>query len=148
MRVLLLIDLPGIGHKGETKEVAEGYARNFLLPQKKAVVATLENVKALQAERDKKIRQTQKQQEELRKLANRLQGISLEFWEKADEKGQLFGGISSVHIVSSLNAKGLSVEKHQVVLEKPFKQIGKYPVNIKLAQGLEADIKIIINKKQ
>jgi len=99
------------------------------------------------AEKNKKIKSEQKHQEELIKLAHRLQGVNLEFNEKVDNKGQLFGGISSAHIVSALAQKGLKVEKNQIILERAYKQIGKYLVKIKLAQGAEAEIKIIINKK-
>lgn len=147
MQVLLLTELSGIGHRGEVKEVAEGFARNFLFPQKKAVLASSENLKSWQAEKNKKIKSEQKHQEELIKLAHRLQGVNLEFNEKVDNKGQLFGGISSAHIVSALAQKGLKVEKNQIILERAYKQIGKYSVKIKLAQGVEAEIKIIINKK-
>ncbi|MCX6778769.1 MAG: 50S ribosomal protein L9 [Candidatus Magasanikbacteria bacterium] len=147
MQVLLLLDLPGIGKKGEVKEAAEGYVRNFLLPQKKAILATRENLKKWQSAIDQQAREKQKQQTEIRKLANRLQGLTLEFLEKIDNKGHLFGGISTAHIATALSQKGLKVEKNQIILDKAIKQIGKYPVKIKLGVGLESEIKIIIKNK-
>jgi len=147
MQVLLLLDLPCIGKKGEVKEVAEGYARNFLLPQKKAILATAENVRKWQLAIDQQVREKQKQQAEIKKIANKLQGLSLEFVEKIDDKGHLFGGISTAHIATALLQKGLKVEKNQIVLDKAIKQVGKYSVKIKLGVGIESEIKIIIKNK-
>lgn len=147
MQVLLLMELPGIGHKGEIKDVAEGFARNFLFPQKKAVLANSENLRSWQAEKNKKIKSEQKHHEELIKLAHRLQGVNLEFSEKVDDKGQLFGGVSAAHIVAALAQKDLLVEKNQILLEKAYKQIGKYSVKVRLDQGLNVEIKIIIKNK-
>ncbi|KKR49143.1 MAG: 50S ribosomal protein L9 [Candidatus Magasanikbacteria bacterium GW2011_GWC2_40_17] len=147
MKVLLRQEVPGLGHKGEVKEVAEGYGRNFLLAQNKAVPATTENLRNWETEKNKVAHQIQNQKEILKKIAGRLQGLTLEFEEKTDDKGQLFGGISSAHLVATLSKIGLTIEKNQIVLDKAFKKVGKYPVKIKLGQGIAAEIKVIIKSQ-
>lgn len=147
MKVLLQQEVAGLGHKGEVKEVSEGYARNFLLAQNKAVLATAENLQNWEAEKNKIAHQIENQKKELKKIASRLQGMTLEFEEKTDEKGQLFGGVSSAQLAATLSKIGLVIEKNQIVLDKAFKKIGKYPVKIKLAQGIEAEIKVNIKSQ-
>jgi len=148
MKVLLLQDIRNLGKKGDIKEVSNGYARNFLLAQKKAAPATEENLNVFCAEAEKKSKVEKQRLEALKKLANQLNGVVLEFEEKADEKGKLFGGISDAQIVSALNKKGLLVEKRQIELPRAFKQTGRYSVKIELSQEMEIFIKIEIKSKK
>lgn len=147
MLILLLQDIPKLGKKGEVKETADGYARNFLLAKKLAWPATPENINLLKRQAEKEKKEEEERQASLKKIAERLLGTIWEFKEKTDDQGRLFGGISSAHLAAALKQRGWPVEKHQIDLSKSIKQIGKYQVKIKLGQGIDSEIKVVVQGK-
>lgn len=145
MKVILLQDIEGLGKKYEIKEVKDGHARNFLIPEKQARAATKQ---ALQWLADQKGVIEKEAEEDLKKsqeLASKLDGLELNITVKVGDEGQLFESINNQKIVDALKILGFEIKKTQVKLEEPFKQIGEFPVSIILSHNLEAEIKVIIS---
>jgi len=144
MKVILLKDVENLGKKYEIKEVAEGYARNFLFPKKLAKPATEANLKWL----EKKLKKLEeKAEEELKKvqnLASEIDGLEIVIPVKVGEDGQLFESITSQKILEKLKEEGFELKKKQIVLEKPIKELGEFPVKVKFPHNLEAEIKVIV----
>ena len=148
MKIILLEDVENTGKKDEIKEVADGYARNFLFPKKLAVLAIKPELAKL--EERKKIEE-QKAEEELvrfQEIASKLDGFELEIPAKIGEEGKLFGSITSDKISEKLKENGFKIEKEWVKLEDSIKEIREYEVNIELPHNLEVKIKVIITEEK
>ncbi len=146
MRVILLQDVEKVGKKFETKEVADGYARNFLLARNLAKKASPEVLEW--AEMQKELGE-QKAEEELKKiqeLASNLDDLEVPIAVKVGEEGQLFESIGAQKIVDRLKEMGYEVKKNQIKLEEPLKETGEFPVKIVLEHNLEAEIRVIITE--
>lgn len=148
MRVILLQDIEKLGKKYEIKEVADGYARNFLIPKGLAKPATEKLIKWAENQKKLMMKKIEEELKRAQQMASKLDGQELEFWVKTGKKGELFESINSAKIAKKLKERGFNVKKNQVVLEKPLKEIGEFPVKIHLDQGLEAEIRVIIAPKQ
>ena len=148
MEVILLQDIEGLGKKYQIKKVKDGYARNYLIPNKLAIPATEANIRW--AKRQKEILQNkaEKHLKEIQELASRLDGQEVVFTVKIGERGQLYESITQSKIAKKLKEMGFEVKKSQVMLEKPLKEIGEWPVKINLEEGLEAEIRVIINPEE
>ncbi len=144
MKVILLQDVEGLGKKYEVKDVKNGHARNFLLPEKLARAATKQGLKWLS---DQKEVIEQKAEEDLKKsqaLASGLDGLELNIAVRVGDEGQLFESINNQKIAEKLKEMGFEIKKTQVKLESPIKDLGEFPVSITLEHNLEAEIKVII----
>ncbi len=144
MKIILLKDIEKLGKKGEVKNVADGYARNFLIPNKSAVLATKSEVAKL--EKQEKI-EAEKAEEELKlyqELASQIDGLEMEIPVKVNEEGSLFGTITASQIAEKLKEKNFKIKKEQIKLEEPIKEIGEYEAIIEFPHNLETKIKVII----
>lgn len=144
MRVILIADVPGLGRVDDVKDVAEGYAANFLFPRHLAVLASAKTLKELSDVRQRREKEAERELKDLQSLASRLDGLPLVFTEKINEAGLLYAAIGPQKIADALNKHGFEVNKNQIE-SKPFKQPGEYAVAVKLKHGLEAGINLIIN---
>ncbi len=148
MKVILLQDVEKLGRKFDVKEVADGYARNFLLPQKLIKPATEEALAQLEAEKEAAARKAETELKDVEGIAAQLDGQEIEMSAKADENGKLFGSISAVKIAKVLKDKGFKVSKNQIKLIEPIKEAGEYDdILIEFPHGLEAKIKIIVTEE-
>jgi large subunit ribosomal protein L9 len=144
MKVILLKDVEKLGQKGDVKEVADGYARNFLIPNKLAVLAT--KAELVKLEEQKKI-EAQKAEEELvhfQEIASQIDGLELEIPAKVSEDGKLFGAVAASQIAEKLKEKGFEIKKEQIKTGEPIKEIGEYEATVEFPHNLEAEIKIIV----
>jgi len=146
MKVILLKEVKSLGQVGETKEVADGYARNFLFPQKLAEVASLENINKLEKRQAQKVQEAKKGLEGSENLADKLQGVVIELTEKVNEDGKLYASITPAKIVKKLKEQGFNINKKQIALPEPIKDVGEHSVVINLDHGLEVEIAVIINE--
>jgi len=147
MKVIFLKSVPK-GKRGEIKEVADGYARNFLLPKGMALPATPSAIKAAKAMSDEKTESQARQQEELSRMARELEGKELHFKAKAGAKGRLHGAITTANIAKELShLSGFEIDKKKVELEEPLHHPGSYEVAINLGAGSQAKIKVIIEEE-
>lgn len=148
MKVVFLKDVPAKGKKGETREVADGYARNFLFPQGVAVPATPAAIKAAKTQSEERAQRQVRQQEELGELIERLEGKELYFKARAGAKGHLHGAVTSADIAAELSRLvDFQIDKKKVELEEPLHHLGSYEIAISLATGSEAKIKVVIEEE-
>lgn len=139
-QVLLLEDIINQGRKGDVVNVAPGFARNFLLPKGKALLATLSTLKMrdrLQKEREE---QAAHDKAEAERLAAKISGTTFETTVKVDPEGHMYGSISTADVAQILEGYGHKIEKKHVILSHPIKQIGSHQVNLRLNEGVETSI--------
>jgi len=143
MKIILLQDIKTLGKKGDIKDVAEGYARNFLFPQKIAEIATPEAVKNIIAQKEKEKAEEAKNTDKMRQLAGILRDMEIVLKSK-EKNGKLFGSISARDISESLKKEGLDVAEEKIILKNPIKKIGEYRVEIKLTADIASHIKLVV----
>lgn len=144
MKVILLQDIPALGKKNEVKEVSGGYARNFLLPQKLAVLAT---DAALNARRMHQARDEHRKSESHaahQALSDALKTKTLRFKVKTGGKGKTFGSVTVARIQDELNRQGVKLEKEWMLLESPIKSTGPKTIPVQFPEGIKAEINIIV----
>jgi len=144
MKVILLSDIPKIGKKYEIKEVADGYARNFLIVQNMAKPVNKENLAWLEKILENKEKIAEKELKEIEALASKIDGQEIEIKVKQGKEGQLFESINSKKIMKELKDKGYDTGKFSIELEEPIKEVGEYNIKLSFRENLEAEIKLII----
>jgi len=144
MRIILLQDVENLGKKYEVKEVADGYARNFLIPKGLAKIATKENLKWLENQKEIEVKKAEEELKKVQEIATNIDGQEIIISVKVGEEGQLFESITSQKIYEKLKELGFEIKKSQIDLTEPIKELGEYPVKIKFEHNLEAEIKIIV----
>jgi large subunit ribosomal protein L9 len=147
MKIILASDIASLGQAGDIVNVANGYARNYLLPQNLAVLATKGNLSRI--EKIKKEAEIKRLvlENEYKALAKQIEGMELSFTRKADDDEHLFGSVSEFDIVNALAEKGIQVQKRNVHMKKHLKEVGEFEVVIHLAAGIETNIKIKVDKE-
>lgn len=146
MRVILLQDIEKVGKQYEVKEVKDGYAQNFLLPQSLVKPATPENLAWLEAEQSKKKTKEEEELKEIQSVATKIDGIELIVAVKVGDEGQLFESITDQKIIEKLTELGFKIKKNQINLEEPIKELGEFPVKIVFDHNLEAEITVIVTE--
>ena len=144
MEIILLQDVEKLGTRGQIVKVADGYGRNYLLPQKFAVAATPQNRKWIEQQRVKFLKLEAKEKAEAEDLAKLMADVQVKFTRRSGEKGQLFGSVTAMDISESLAAQGFKIDRRKIQLESPFKVTGEYPVAIKLHREVSVSIKVIV----
>lgn len=144
MRVVLLQDVEKLGKKYEVKEVAEGYARNFLIPQGLAKPATREVLDWAKEQQEIEEEKDKEELERIGKLASTIDGLEVEIPVKVGEKGQLFEKIDAQDIAAALKKMGYNVDKKQIELAENIGDLGEFDAKVKFAHNLEAQIKVIV----
>ena len=148
MRIILLKDVDKIGKKFELKEVKDGFARNFLIPQGLAKQATQEAIIWLETQKEIASKKAEVDLEKIQVTASSVDGRELMFQVKVGDQDQLFESITSQKIVEKLKEEGFELKKSQIELKDPIKELGEHPVKIKFEHNLEAEIKVIVNKEE
>jgi len=144
MKVILLEDIENVGKKYEIKEVKNGHARNFLIPQNLAKPATKPNLKWLDAQKEAMEKEVEIDLKKVQEMASHLDGLEVVFSMKVGDGGQLFESINAVKIADKLHSMGFDVKKSEINLEEPIKELGEFPVKIALDHNLETEIRVII----
>jgi len=144
MKVILIQKIEKLGNRGDVKNVSSGYARNFLMPNKMAVLATVKNLKDLESQKELEAKQAEEELHLYQEIASQMDGLELEILAKTGDDGKLFGSINAQKISEALKTKGFDINKDQIKLENQIKEIGEYDVSLELPHGLEAKIKVII----
>jgi len=148
MKVVFLADVAK-GKRGEIREVADGYARNFLFPKGLAMPATPAAIKAAKVQSEGRAEREARQREELGRIIQELDGKELYFKAKAGAKGRLHGAITSANIAEELSRLvGIEVDKKRIELDAPLHSLGSYEVVVSLAKDLEARIKVVIEEEK
>ncbi len=147
MEVILIEDIPSLGKAGERIKVADGYAKNYLLPRKKAVKATAATIKNLKQEQLASERRQQRLLHEAQQLAQRINEITCTISKAAGEEGKLFGAVTTTDIENALRKHGISIDRKKIVLEEPIKNVGVYTIPIKLHPNVVAELKLWVEKE-
>ena len=147
MKVLLIKDVYKLGRAGDVKKVADGYGRNFLIPQKMAVLATPGALKQVEKIRSQaEIRRTE-QNSELRDLSNQINGLTLVFAAKAGETGKLYGSITTQDLATAIQEKTRFEVKKQQIDMQPIRNLGEYTAHVRLTMDLVPEVKVIVHRE-
>jgi large subunit ribosomal protein L9 len=142
MKIILKEDVSNLGDMGSVVTVADGYARNYLLPKNLAVAANPKNIKVLDHERRIIAERIKKLKVTAQDTAAKLSAVSLEIQAKAGEEGKLFGSVTTKDIHEALAARGVSIDKRRIILEHPIKRTGEHEVKIRVHPEVTAAVKI------
>lgn len=146
MKVVLRQDVENLGEKGSVKNVADGYARNYLIPKRMAVIATPGELKVVANNEAVKQRRVQRQEEELQGLAERISGQKIEFEARAGNNGRLFGSITNGDIAEKLSAAvGTEIDRRKIVIDEPIRTIGDHPVTVHLVGKLRPQVIVVVH---
>jgi len=145
MEVILREHVDNLGRRGEIVKVADGYARNYLLPRKLALVASEGNKKQIERERSKFEAAEAEEQKVAQAMADRIATVEIEITRKVGETEALYGSVTSADIADALNAKGFEVDKRKLVLHEPIKKLGEYTVPIKLHRDVTVPLKVRVS---
>ena len=148
MEVILREDIEKLGNRGEAVKVADGYARNFLLPKRLAVPATTANKKIIEQERQAHVRREAKEKGEAEDLSKLLSGVSVTIAQKAGDTEQLFGSVTAKDIAEALEKQNFNIERRRIHLDEPIKQLGQYKVAVKLHRDVTAEIEVNVVKEE
>ncbi|NSL52378.1 50S ribosomal protein L9 [Calidifontibacillus erzurumensis] len=147
MKVIFLQDVKGKGKKGEVKNVADGYARNYLLKNNLALEATPANMKSLEQQKKKQEREAQEELQAAKQLKEQLEKLTVELSAKSGEGGRLFGSITSKQIAEELNkVYQIKIDKRKIDLEEPIRSLGVTNVPVKLHQEVTATLKVHVKE--
>ena len=142
VQLILKHDVEHLGSAGDVVDVKPGYARNYLLPQGLALEATEGNLKRLQEEERREEKAAEREMEQARELAEKLEGQSVTFSVRAGDEGQLFGSVTAADIAERLQEAGLDVDRGWIDLEEPIKQLGVYTVAVDLHSDVRPEFKV------
>ncbi len=145
MKVLLIEDVDNLGYAGDVKKVANGYGRNFLLPQRLAVLATPGALKQAETIRKAAEKRRAQETEDAKAIAGQISGLSLVFERRAGETGKLYGSVTSNDIAEAIQEKsGIEIDKRKVSLGEPIRSLGEQQVTIKLMIDVSTEIKVTV----
>ncbi len=144
MEVILREHVDNVGRRGEVVKVADGYARNFLLPRKLALLVTEGNKKQIERERVKLDAKELEEQKSAEAIASRLAGVEIQIARKVGEHDVLFGSVTSADIAEALAAKGFEIDRRKLNLREPIKKLGEFQVPLKLHRDVTTNIKVSV----
>ena len=147
MQIVLKEDIDKLGRRGEIVKVADGYARNYLLPLGKALPATAGNLKVIEREKRRYVVRLTKEKEENQSLAGRIQALSLTLVRKVGESDVLYGSVTSGDVAEALSKEGVVVDKRRIQLPEPIKSLGIYTIPIRLHPEVTAEVKVWVVKE-
>jgi large subunit ribosomal protein L9 len=142
MQIILAEDIEGLGRAGETVRVKDGYARNFLLPKQKALLANVKNVKWLERQRAVILEKASQVRESAEAFAKSLSGVELTIEKKAGGEGKLFGSVTAADIAEALKEKGFEVDRRKISIGEPIKRLGDHTVTVKVHMEVHADVTV------
>ena len=144
MEVILKEDVNKLGQRGDVVKVADGYGRNYLLPGKLAIEATLANRAVIEQMKGSAVRKSAKEKASAEELAKTLSQVELTFERKVGENEHLFGSVTSGDIAHALELQGFEVDRRKIALEEPLKSLGEYHVPVKLHREVTAHVKVTV----
>src|SRR5262245_38094820 len=142
MEVILRETIENLGRAGQVVKVADGYARNYLLPRKLAYVASSGNLKVIESERQSLLRKEAKQKDDSEKLKTMLDAVEIVIRRKVGEQNALYGSVTNSDIAEALEQKGFQIEKRKIHLDDHIKMLGEYSIPIRLFKDVTANVKL------
>ncbi len=148
MQIILQEDVEKLGHRGQVVEVAEGYARNYLLPRKLGMPVTKGNLKQVEQVKKSLAKREATEREGAQRQAELLAAVTVALKRKAGENDQMFGSVTSAEIADALAAQGFQLDKRKIQLDQPIKTLGEYEVPVRLHREVSAKIKVIVAREE
>ena len=148
MKIILTENIPSLGEIGQVVKVAPGYARNYLLPQGLALKATGENVRELEHRKRMLAQKREKVRQQMMSLAEKLNQVTIVMKRKVADGDRLYGSVSAVDIASALEELGFDLPRRSVQQDLPLKQLGEFPVAVRIGSDVEATVKLVIEKEE
>jgi large subunit ribosomal protein L9 len=148
MEVILKEDVNKLGHRGDVVKVADGYGRNYLLPEKLAIEANAANKTVIEQMKASAVRKSVKEKAGAEQLSAQLSEVELVFERKVGENEHLFGSVTSGDIAHALEAKGYTIDRRKIALDEPLKTIGEYHVPVKLHREVTSHVKVTVKGDQ
>jgi large subunit ribosomal protein L9 len=142
MQVILLEDVSSLGKAGDLVKVAAGFGRNYLIPQKKAILATEKGIKTLEHQKRLVQHRMAKTKKDIQRTAQEIETLSCTFAKSVGESGKLFGSVTTMEIEAYLKENGIEVDRKKIHLEEPIKSVGMFTVPIKLHPDVVANLKV------
>jgi len=147
VKVILIDNIDRVGSIGDIVDVKDGYARNYLLPNNKAKIATPANMKILDALKKKRAAEEAKKVDDAKAMAAKIEALSVTIAAQAGEEEKLFGSVTSDMISTALSAEGFTIDKKEIILDEPIKKLGVYQVAVKIHPEVKANLRVwIVNK--
>ena len=147
MKIILKKDVENVGVAGDVVSVKDGYARNYLVPKGHAIVATRSNMKIVDELKANEAKKAKKAENTAQNLAKKLQDISVTVSVKVGEDDKLFGAVTAPMISELVAEKGIELDKHNILLDEPIKELGVFDVPVKVGAGIKADVKVWVVKE-
>ncbi len=148
MEVILKAEVPKLGGRGDVVKVADGFARNYLLPRKLAIEATGGSKKAIEDMKAAALRREAKLKSDAEKLAEMMKELTVIVAEKAGENDQLFGSVTSKTIAEELAKQGYNIDRHKIEIAKPIRMLGEHEAVVNLHKGVSTTIKVVVTKAE
>lgn len=148
MKVVLVKNVPNLGKVGEVKQVSDGYARNYLLPNKLVMIATDLSVREMEQRKRSQLKAVENRAKKFKAISKKINNIKIIVKAKADEKKTLFGSINAERIASELAARNYEIEGKYIKLEHPIKSLGYYDVLIDFGAGVTAKVGITVTREE
>lgn len=148
MKLILLTDIPKLGKSGDIVEVKDGYARNFLIPEKLVLLATPQNVQLARQKKIQELKKEKAEKEKMSKLAEQISKFSCTISAQSGDEDKLFGEITNKDISENLVAGDLEIDKKKIKIEKPIRKLGVYNVQVKLHPEIVADLRVQVIKNK
>lgn len=148
MKVILQKDVSNLGDAGDLKEVADGYARNFLLPNRLAIRANEGSAKVIEHQRKLAAMKKDKRVKSMKEIATLIESKEFQVFAKVGENDKLFGSVTSIDIASALKKEGIEVDKRKIEIPEHIKSLGNYQVKLKLTDGITTIIKLKVEKAE
>jgi large subunit ribosomal protein L9 len=148
MEVILREDVEKVGTRGAVVKVADGYARNFLLPKRLAVAATDSNKKIVEQEREAYLRREAKVKSDAESLAQLMQNVTVTLRHRVGENNHLFGSVTAKDIAEALEAQKFNIERRKIHLDEPIRTVGEHKVPVRLYRDVTVDVTVIVEPEQ
>ena len=147
MKIILMDDVPMLGRRGEVRDVSDGYARNFLLPQKLALHATPANLKNIEQIKARQDAQAVKLRADAQGQAHAIEGLHFTQRRQASDEGRLFGSVGRADVVAFLSQHGIEIERRRIGLDEPIKTLGEFMVPVRLHPDITAQLKVSVTRE-
>jgi large subunit ribosomal protein L9 len=147
MKIILMDDVPSLGRRGDVRDVSDGYARNFLLPQKLALHATPANLKNLEQIKARQDSRAAKQRSDAQEQAQAIEALHFSQRRQASDEGRLFGSVGRADLVAFLAQHGVEVERRRIGLDEPIKSLGEFTVPVRLHADVTAQLKVSVSRE-
>ncbi len=144
MKIILKENVDSLGKAGEMIKVADGYARNYLIPKGLAVEASSRSMKALEHEKSRIMKKNESDRKKAEAMVEKLQGVTCTISRRVGEQDKLFGSVTTKDIEQSLIEQGMEIDRKMIILEEPIKSLGEFPVKIKFQPGITTEITITV----